>query len=551
MSTQHPNSISSEAYVTLVMRGLETSLGVLNFTETTLYNNPSGPNTYGTNTIGVKLYEGSYNSLFSSRELFKFSEPVEGYTNINLGQTTVDIGGIGVWADPTDLRWIKFCVTDPSGNLLTQYSSPCEFPHLVDGADGSGNVIVSLFMTYNTDMGGYVPYIGIEGTINHDPVGGYPDCPYAYSTSIGLFGNVGTDVFEWALHDNYWNDEDTAPDGQSGGGGGGFNVPDVPVDNGAKPTGSILSSGMVSLYVVTETEMQSLAQFLWSSSFIDNVKKNWSSPMENIITYHMLPISSSLINVAPAGIKIGNTDTGVQSHKVVSADPTNAYIDVDLGNISAVPFYNTFADYDGRATLYIPYVGFSEIDLSDCMDGYLNIQLRIDIFTGDFVAMVYAYSAKHNYKKHCIDQKTGNMAISFPLSGSNYMGVYTSMLSAVGAISSGNLLGGTGELMTTKPQYGKCSNISGTAGALGTKYPYLIFHRASYFEPDNGKERPYRYRLGVPSNQFRNLHDITGYIKVVSGTFRGQNIPCTSEELDMITQYLEDGIITQDTNEKI
>lgn len=534
------NNIESyEAYNTILMSGVPASSGNLPAGECTFYSS-TWANIYGAHSDTPSIiWKGNITDLDLLRgsEILQFSEPVTGYTNSAMGQNTIDIRGIGLTL-PEEGVGICLCPVDTTGTLRTDYKgSRLGIPACTDAQQ---DYSLGIWNAYIPNQG-YMTCIGLCGRV--DEVA-HPTIfmNYQYSVTLGYFFQVGNNIFEYALHDNYWNEEDAAPDGESGGGGASWNVPDVPVDNGAIPSVSVIDTGFISLYHTTTAELQSFAQFLWSNNFFDNIKKNWSSPMENIISLHLLPISSSLFQEASANITIGNTDSGVGSHKITSS----SIVDLDLGNIQAVPKYNSFSDYDGRATLYLPYVGYSEIDLSDCMDGYINVQYRIDIFTGDFVAMVYAYSAKHNYKKHCIDQKAGNMAVHFPVSGSNYMGVYTASLGAIGSIAGGNILGGTSTLMTMKPQYGKCSNIGGVSGYLGTKYPYLLFHRPYYFEPKNGTKRPYRERVGIPSGQYSSLSSCSGFIKVMTGTFEGDNIPCTSEELDMITQLLESGIRTND-----
>lgn len=541
MSYEDPNHISYEAYMTLINSGLPTSIGSLQFNEVTFFS-MSGPNFYGNNNLASGV--DSPSNFDHSHVLFMFDEPVEDYTNRNMGDVTVDIGGVGVYVSGSDAF---LCPLDPDGNFLTAYAGLQAInltpAYYLPAAIPSGE-LCAVMAYYN---GGYVPDFAFGCAV--DPVnhpGAYLKAAYTYSLSY--FNLVGNDLFEAALHGKYWNKDDSAPDTEEDGGGGTFQMPDYQLSIPDLPTDGALASKLVTAYIPTTSELQSFAQFLWSSNFIDNIKKTWSSPMENLISLFTLPIDASLIPAHSANITIGNTDSGVASHKL---NDTSEYVRLDFGSIDLAAAYETFADFDTSVTLYLPFCGFTDIDINECMGasgkiGKIFVEYHVDVLTGDFAAYVSAEGGKTGSVQHRIDFKTGNMACQIPLSASNYTSVYNSLLGTIGSVISHNPLGAVGNMMNASPTYQKVSNLGGVSGKMAFPFPFIIVKWAMYEEPS--KPPLYANRIGYPSSIITNLSSskATGYIKVMEGSFQGENIPCTSEELEMITTLMESGVRTSD-----
>ena len=542
MSATHPNSISTDAYYTILSSGVPTASGNIPVTETT-FHSETGPNWQGASSLNGAIC--GIGDLTHSQILFKFSKTITGYTNNNLGDTTLDIAGVGVSYHDNE---VHLCPVAPDGTLMTAYEG-IALDLTPSYCSPAAATIGKLYLcvTYLEQLGGYCPYLGMG--VEVDQIN-YP-LQYTkdtYTFSQGYFNLVGNDIFEWGLFGKYWNDKEIAPQNDEGGGGGGFNPTDEQLTMPDLPTDGAISTHLVSVYNCTSSELQSFSQYLWSNSFFDNILKNFSSPLENIVTCHTLPIDSRLIASHAENIKVGNLSSGVASHRV---NDNQQYIELDFGKINIAHMYNSFADLDTRVTLFLPYAGYTEIDVSDCMgnksaSGWLHVTYRLDILTGDFIAVVEAdspLSTHWDVDYHIIEQKTGNMASPIPISASNYMSVFTSSIGAVGQFASGNILGGVGTLMQSKPQYSKTGNIGGNVGRLGYTKPYVILHRPVYKTPDK-----FNHKCGVVSNIYCRLNDqnVTGFIKVKKDTFKGANIPCTQTELEMIKDLLESGVVTNE-----
>ena len=540
MSENYPQAISHDAYVTLITTGLPTSIGNLKFNELTFFS-MTGPNFYGSNALAYSL--GAAASFSSSQVLFMFTDTIKDYTNQNLGSTTLDIGGVGIYYDGSD---IHLCPVAPDGTLMTAYAGVALnlMPEYTEAATVTINPLCAV-MTYQEQNGGYVPSLGVGGPIN---ITQHPD---AYlkahnSYSLGYFNLVGLDIFEYGLFGKYWNNQDSAPETDQNGNGGDFDFPDYQLETPAVPTDGALASKMVKGYVCLTSELDALGQFMWDNNFFNTLVKNWADPMQNIIGCFTLPINSNLIPSHASNITIGNTDSGISSHAI---NTDSEYIELDFGYIEVHAPYKNFADYDGKVTIYLPFCGYTDIDINDCVDGKIYIKYHVDLLTGDCVAYIEAMSEKTKavgVSTHLIDQKTGNMATQIPLSQSNYLSVINTMVGCVGSAITKDAGGVATGLMNMHPTYSKTGNIGGSVGKMSYPYPYALLHWGMYGEPGQ-----YRQKKGYTSNIYTKLNnsDVSAFIKVTKGTFNGSQIPCTGEELDMITDLLENGIYTRDEKE--
>lgn len=534
----YPNAVTNEQYQTLVMQGLGVKNGVIPCAEVQFYSE-TGPNWYGNNQPPASL--GSLQGFTSTQVLFMFQEPIEGYTNRDMAGGTVDIGGVAVYNDGQ----VHLAPVDPQGNILTQYAGPTM--SLPNYCNDPLSVSLYLVMSYQSQSGGHVPALALGGPV--DPVA-YP-LQYAkakYSYGLCYFGipsgSDGNDIIGEGLGSQEWNSDKQTDDNGQEGGGGGYPAVDQQVDYPSSPTEGAIATGMVTMYRPSLSELQALAVKLWSNDFITTIFKNWADPMQNIISIHQLPIDSREINVQAADIMVGNFDSEITSHKVL---PASQWIDLDLGKIDIGMGFKNFTDFEGDIDLWLPYVGFRSVDIKDCMDGQLWIRYKIDLFSGEFVARVDASStftinsAVDGAKTHPILQESGNMATQIPLSASNFMNVYTSIISMGAAVATKDIAGAANAALNAKPSYSnKGVNNAANSGLMSVCYPYVVIRRPRYKNPAT-----FNAEEGIISNISGKLGNDLGFVSVVPGSLDLRSIPCTQEEREMIIDLLESGILVQ------
>ena len=297
------------------------------------------------------------------------------------------------------------------------------------------------------------------------------------------------------------------------------------------------ASALYSIYNPTLEQVNSLGAWLWSSNFIDQLLKLFSSPMDAIIGLHKIyatPATGSAQN-----IKVGYLDSGVPS-KIV----TEQYTTVDCGTVNCYEHFGNVLDYTPYTNLrlYLPFIGIIDLSNSDVMRSNINVVYHVDVLTGACLAEV---KIKRDGGGGTLYQYAGNACTTLPISSGSYMGVISSVSSvatrALAGFASGGALGAvasgaTGVLNAQGTNVVHSGGFSGNAGAMGCKKPYLIIERPQTETADNTAKL-----LGYGSNLFVQLKTCKGLTRVKG--VHVDAVPATKDEKKLIEDKLLDGVI--------
>lgn len=329
--------------------------------------------------------------------------------------------------------------------------------------------------------------------------------------------------------------------GSIGGGGYGF-WNDDRTGNQPLPTTSIIDTGMCSIYLPSKALLKDFSNYLWSSDFFDNVIKNYQSPLENIISLSIIPAIAQPDDARY--ISIGNCTTNI-----LCTITNEQYVSVECGKIDLKEHYGNFSDYSPNTSIdiYLPYIGYRQIDIDDFMAGKIRVRYQCDILTGDCVAEIYS---EGKGKSKLMYTFNGNISYNVPLSGANYLQYYLSIVSGIGNVATGvaqgiggNPLGGigtaasgVGQILTSKPAYGRSGSLGSAAGYLSYRRPFLV--RKS---PINTTAKNLAQESGYISNKGQKIGDYSGFTKCAAVVLDG--ITATKNELEEIETLLKEGVI--------
>lgn len=320
---------------------------------------------------------------------------------------------------------------------------------------------------------------------------------------------------------------DTDPTGQSkpsigGKPSGGDNGSDG-IDTPPLPAISPLSTGAVNLYKLTGAEFREFAAYIWTDPYFKTIIKLFDSPMECVISLHLLTVS--VPTSSRDNITIGNVTTDVTA-SIVSQN----FLEVDFGELTIAPYYGDSSDYESMIEMYLPYYGYVQLNVYEVMDSTVNLVYHIDVLTGDFVAFIKVKKTVDNtILDSVLYQYNGNMAYQIPLSSTNYSRKIESAISAIGSKSLTPLLG-------AQTTYDRMSVLSSNVGVISIKQAYITINRNIHALPPN-----FSKYIGFPYEGYINLGSCSGYTKckeVFINTIVG-----TPEETELIRNMLLEGII--------
>lgn len=300
------------------------------------------------------------------------------------------------------------------------------------------------------------------------------------------------------------------------------------------PTGS--ARALFAVYNPTQEQVNDFGAWLWSTNFVDQLKKIFNNPMESIISLHK--IFATPATGTAQDIYVGYLDSGVSSATV-----TDQYTTVDCGSVRMQEYFGNVYDYvDTSIDLYLPFVGIVPMNVSDIMRATISVKYRVDVLTG---ACLVDVTVSRDLSEGVLYQYSGDCAVHYPVSAGSYMGIVSGVLSLAGGIAGTiathgamlpALIGAGGAAMRLHKDVTRGGGFSGNAGAMGAKKPYFIISRPQTALPDKYKELE-----GIGSNQTVLLSTCQGYSVIKD--VRLKNIGATDGELNQIESLLKEGVI--------
>lgn len=364
-----------------------------------------------------------------------------------------------------------------------------------------------------------------------------------YWTDLQVFANylhAHGDPFDG---DPFTDDPTVGPAGGgdtsgTGGGGGNYDPTSDPIDFPALPTGGALTSGMIKGFVMNPGNLATLQSKLWDISFFDiatQFQKLVSQPMDCIISLHCLPFTPTSGNTEE--IKLGSFPTSVQANRAISQ-----YEEVDAGTIDVQEYWGSALDYAPytRVEIYVPFVGFRNLQIEDIQGVTLTMKYHVDVLTGDCVAylkcgnsVLYTWTGNCLAHVPCTSQSSDLLAKNISAVGMTGLGLVTGNPAATAA----GAMTGAVNSATAKDHVQRSGDVAGSPGLMSEFIPYLVFHR-----PKQSLAKGYNKFKGYPANITYTLSSLKGYTEVEHVHLT--NIEgATDAELQQIESLLKNGVI--------
>lgn len=288
------------------------------------------------------------------------------------------------------------------------------------------------------------------------------------------------------------------------------------------------ASSLWSIYNPTLEQVNQFGSWLWSSDFVEQLKKLFSDPMQAIIGLHKVysPVQTS----GQDTIKCGYLDSAVPS-KLVSEQ----YTTVDCGSVDLQEYFGNVFDYPPytEVSIYLPFIGIRQLDPSDVMRSTISVKYHIDVLTGACLAEV---NVQRDAAGGTLYTFSGDAAVRYPVSSGSYMGIVSGLIGVATSIVSGNLLPALGGATRLHTNVERSGSFTGNSGAMGSKVPYLIISR-----PQTAMADKFETLSGYPSNTYTPLSACKGFTQV--NYCHVENLSATETEKNEIERLLKEGVI--------
>lgn len=311
----------------------------------------------------------------------------------------------------------------------------------------------------------------------------------------------------------------------------------------SKPSGNISASSLYTIWNPSQAQLNNLARFLWSTDFVDTIKKILQSPMDALISLALFPVKPPTDGAH--NISLGYIDSGVSALRV-----SDQFMTVQTSGLVVPHKYNSYLDYAPytSAEIFLPFIGFCPLNINDIMGKSVDVTYNIDLLSGVCTAIVHA-NAQSLYSY------SGNMAMFLPLSAGNWARMLTPIFGMVGGVASlsagiGGVMGGAPLLASTSMavhgaesignlggnSVSRSGGISGNAGIMGDYQPFIVVTR-----PINDKPTTYDTNIGQTYNKSAQLGTLSGFTVIEEAHIEGMN--ATESEKQEIERLLKEGVI--------
>lgn len=303
-----------------------------------------------------------------------------------------------------------------------------------------------------------------------------------------------------------------------------------PIDIDTLPS-AVVGGGLFRIYEMSNVQLTNLSNILVDPSIIQQIVRTVTSPMDYIIALKAMPVDFPSY---AAELRIGNYEVSMSSG---NPQRLSTYMtDIDCGEVAIPLYFDTFLDWSPytSATLYLPFIGYVNLNIDKFVNDKVKIKYRIDCVSGDCVAFVSNTSG-------LIATYSGNCAYNLPLRANDSSQMVGGLYSALAGLVTGNAgQFASGSIQLTsgvyKPNMVTTSGLSANAGSMCNRKPYLIIERPVISLP-----KTYGHDKGYMSRISAKLSTLKGYTQVED--IHLDNVNATAEEKAELERLLKQGVI--------
>lgn len=194
---------------------------------------------------------------------------------------------------------------------------------------------------------------------------------------------------------------------------------------------NILGAGAVKQYMLTASQLSALMSNLNSDSIWTALSKFISNPINFIISLQAGYLYQHTGAVPNSYIKFGPYTFESCQGTLLNSN----FCDINLGTVNLNPYFNNYTDItETSVSLYLPYVGYVDLDVSKFINGSIKLHARIDTLTGSIIYYVYSIRDGHEQLLNTFD---GNCQMQIPINSADYSRMYAGLFGTAAATVGG------------------------------------------------------------------------------------------------------------------
>lgn len=300
-------------------------------------------------------------------------------------------------------------------------------------------------------------------------------------------------------------------------------------------------------YFLTPNQMPNIKKFLFSDTFVGNIKRLWTNPAEYVISLVCYPfdVDNTGLTTTSDVVSVGGVSSDIAAAALTDRGVPYFY----GGSVMVDNYYNSYLDYEPYTSIdiYIPYIGVRPLNVSQVVGHTLCIGYYIDLNTQQITALIGLDGQGGNLGQ-VVTQFVGSIGIQTPLSGTsaqdmirNIVAQTSGLITGVGAIA-GGIMGANPALLAsgvastsnallggghTAPSY--YGSLSPVSGLYAPQVAYLIINR-----PRQAMPAAYLTQQGFSSNYSGKVSQFSGYLECASVSLSSKTTMTAGEQQEII-----------------
>lgn len=353
------------------------------------------------------------------------------------------------------------------------------------------------------------------------------------------------------------------PENETGGGEGNGDNESDKVDEAKNPDLSPIAAGN-NLYAMTQAELEQTFDFLWDGHNKDilGITVSEANIIDSLCNCFYFPFD--ILSHDTAHCIDGTVVAAGYASEINSKIITSGYNKrFSFGDIEISEYYGSYLDYAPYTTIsiYLPYIGFKQLDVSKVMGKTINVTYGVDFSQGIVTAYISYY---YEGNKQVFAEFSGQMGIPLKVTGKNTTAAETAVkdaafaiggfaLSAIAvgvtAVATGGVsllaaggLAGTGlnaagkvfNAVTVQPDGVSIGNAGAENWLISPQRCYIFIQRPRTATPEK-----FAKTNGWATRYTGTISEFTGYLECSTVI---NTVSATAEEKNQITNLLKQGV---------
>ena len=352
------------------------------------------------------------------------------------------------------------------------------------------------------------------------------------------------------------------PENETGGGEGNGDNESDKVDEAKNPDLSPIAAGN-NLYAMTQAELEQTFDFLWDGHNKDilGVTVSEANIIDSLCNCFYFPfdiLAHDTAHCSDGKVVAAGYESEISS-KIIGSGYDKRF---SFGDIDVQEYYGSYLDYAPYTTItiYLPYIGFKQLDVSKVMGKTINVTYGVDFSQGIVTAYISYY---YDGNKQIFAEFSGQMGIPLKVTGKNTTAAENavkdaafavggfalaaisvlaapatggaSLIGTAGAVGAGvNAIGSTINATTIQPDSVSIGNAGAENWLISPQGCYIFIQRPRTATPEN-----FNKTNGWATRYTGTVSEFTGYLECSTVI---NTVSATAEEKNQITNLLKQGV---------